>query len=589
MTSDEPHDVFISYAREDSAWVRRYLYEPLLQCRTAQARPPRIFFDVGEDGIRIGQNFMEAISGAIQKARKIVPVYSRIYFEKEMCLYELQLAHKRDVNGRQNILLPILNDPLAVSSVPFALSLINYWPVTDPDWFEKLCQSLELSVSDEDLSLTFLDQPGDVFANHTLPAVRVAVQSGGATIDYDEQITIRGEHGAVHGTTRATTTQGVATFIDLSIPDTHGGTRLIATSPTLGEVCSAPFAVVGRSHAEPVRPSPHAADPGRSLIPASGEVVFFAHGGAMAVIQPQRVLVYGVDGHATRSEPTPLYAPIRLMRRKDHQLVLADWQGNVYLLWDDGRSRVWRFGQSVNGLVVPADIDWCGERIYVSFWSGSIFQIDEDGNAELVLREDRGVQAAGVSGDRLLVCDFAGHLRVYRDGRLASTSAMELVVWLLKDTASGLMAVGDRKFYHLSSDGTRMCDFDLPLGRVAGVYEMSQLPIVIDTDGKGIRFDDNLVVSATFATQPGAYPVCADDAGTYCVFANLDRTHTLMLHNRIIFSHGEGSLSVSPDGRHFTIGDARAIRILTRSDFEAFLLENSGEFAAAPTTTADSV
>jgi hypothetical protein len=581
MISDEPHDVFISYAREDSEWVRGHLYEPLLRCRTAQSRPPRIFFDVGEDGIRIGQNFMEAISGAIQRARKIVPVYSRIYFEKEMCLYELQLAHKRDVNGRQNILLPILSDPHAVSSVPFALSLINYWPVTDPDWFEKLCQSLELSLSDEDLSLAFVDQPGDVFANHTLPAVRVAVRSGGVTVDYDEEITIRGEQGTVHGTTNSKTTQGVAAFLDLSIPDTHSQTRLIATSPTLGEVLSAPFAVVGRSVAEPGRQSAATGDAGRYLIPTTGEVIFFAHGGAMAVIQPHRVLVYDAKARAASGAPTPLHAPIRLMRRMAHQLVLADWQGNVYLLWDDGRTRMWRFGQSVNGLVVPADIDWCDGRIYVSFWSGSIFRLDEDGHAELVLREEQGVQAAGVSGDRLLVCDFAGHLRVYRDGRLGSSSTMEPVVWLLKDTTRGLMAVGDRKFYHLSSDGTLVADFDLPLSRVASVYEMSQLPIVIDTDGKGIRFDENLVVSATFATQPGAYPVCADDAGTYCVFANPDHSRTLMLNNRIIFSHAEGGLSVSPDGQNFAIGDDQAIRILTRSDFEEFLRQNSSDDVTA--------
>ena len=61
MAVETRFDIFISYAREDLEWVRGNLYEPLSRCRTGSGRRPRIFFDVGEEGIGIGMSFIDAI------------------------------------------------------------------------------------------------------------------------------------------------------------------------------------------------------------------------------------------------------------------------------------------------------------------------------------------------------------------------------------------------------------------------------------------------------------------------------------------------------------------------------------------------
>lgn len=573
----EPHDIFISYAREDSEWVRQNLYQPLRACRTVQGRPPRIFFDVGEDGIQIGQNFQKAIDKAIEKARRFIPVYSATYFQKEMCLYELELARMRDLAFQRELLLPILIDEAGVEKIPFVFKPVNFLSVnTDRQWFLKLCLAMGLQQSAEELTLTFLEQPGDVFANHTLPVVRVAVQCGGVTEPYNEDITIRAEPGTLLGSTTVSMREGIASFDDLSLADAVDETRLIARSATLGEAMSEPFGVYSRTTSMPTEAA-RPEEPGQVTIPAAGEAVFFATGRHLAIIQPQRLLAYSVEGRPILEQPLAIRTPLRLVRRRGGRLVVGDWHGNVHLICDDGRCREWRFGESAHGFVVPADIDIDEEYIYVSFWSGSVFRLADSGEAELVLKNPAGVQALGIYEDHVFTCDFAGNLHVYRNGRLVNSAMVEPVIWLLMGTPTGLVGVGDRNFYHISSGGRRVIDFAMPLQEVAAVDELSELPIVMDTDGKGIRFDSNLVISASIYTQPGAKPVSADNQGTYCVFRNPDATRTLLVGDRIVFSHARGCLAISPQGDRFAMGDESSTRILSREAMDDVILRAAKE------------
>lgn len=567
----EPHDVFISYAREDSDWVRQNLYAPLQKCRTAYGLPPRIFFDVGEDGIQIGEDFQAAIDLAIEKAHKFVPVYSATYFRKEMCLTELRLARSRDCGFQQGLLLPIVIDDTGADQIPFAYRTLNYLSVnTDREWFGKLAKALGLRHSSEVLALQFCDQPGDVFVNHTLPVVRVAFHADGATSDYDDEITISAERGRLLGTTTIRTCDGIASFADLSIADIVGETRLIARSSRVARVESDPFTVFSRadlSHTEPAIPG----QSGHVTISATGEAVFFETGRHVSVIQPRRLSVFSIDGKVILNESVALRPPVHLVRRSGGRLVLADLHGNVSLVCDDGRYREWRFGESVNGFVVPADVDIDHDDIYVSFWSGSVFRLRDSGEAEHVLKDDGGIQALAVYGNQLFTCDFSGNLRTYRNGRLVNTAIVEPVIRSLMGTPTCLVGVGDRRFYHISPDEKRVIDLEMPLSNVASVYELSERPIVIDVDGKGIRFDTNLVITATVYTQPGAEPVSADNEGKYCVFRNPDATRTLLVRDRIVFSHAQGCLAISPLGDLFAIGDESTIRLYSSSEFQELI------------------
>ncbi len=566
----EPHDVFVSYAREDSQWVRLNVYEPLRKCRTAQGRPPRIFFDVGEDGIQIGQDFQSVIDGAIEKMRKFVPIYSPVYFSKEMCRQELQLARSRDPNFQLQMLLPIMTDPKTEESVPFAFRRLNWLLISDPLWFKKLCQALDLRPTAEESSVTFVDRPRDVFANHTLPVLRVAV-SGGPP-GYEDAVTLRAERGQLLGTTTVKTNKdGVATFSDLSIADPVGETRLVARSAAFGEAASEPFSVISRAAVGGLPARADVAAPGaaasRVRLASAGETMFFEDGKHLAVVHPQRIALFAVDGRRIGDELPPLPGPIRLVRRRAGKLVLADWYGSVLVLDADGRTFRHDFASAKEGFCVPTDVDIRGDDVYVAFWNGGIFQIVPSGAIEPVLKDPDGVQVMGIFGDRLFTCDFSGNLRTYRNRRLTNTAAVEQTVWLLKDTPMGLVAVGDKKYYHLSPERDRVIDFDLPLAEVASVYELSDLPLVVDVHGKAIRFDADLVVNATVSTQPGAEPTSADHQGKFCVFANPDGTRTLLIHDRIEYSQVGGSLAVSPDGGLFAVGDDRTIELYPQAEF----------------------
>lgn len=563
---DAPHDVFISYAREDSEWVRTHLYEPLRRCRTADGRPPRVFFDVGEHGVQVGQDFLTAIESAIERVLKFVPVYSDRYFEKEMCFHELRLARTRDPLFDKQFLLPVLIDDHGAEKVPFSFRPLHYLRHGDSEWFGKLCQSLGLRPSQEELALAFLDQPEDAFANHTLPPIRISAQSNGSVVQYDEQITLRAERGQLLGTTTVKLQGGLATFAGLSIANWSGTTCLVASCPTLGETASRSFNVVSR----PIFASASANTCGggeSQVLNVSGEVVFFAGGRHLAVFRDDSVRTFSLDGRPLMPEPMAVHAPLRLVRRRNEDLVAADWEGNVYLVSTDGTCREWRFGQGAAGFIVPADVDLTEGQIHVAFWNGSIFRLDRTGAAEALAHDPAGVQAIGVHGDRIFTCDFAGNLRVYRNGRLVNTNAIEPVIWLLRETRNCLVAVGDRKFYHISPDGSRVIDFELPLAEVLAVYELSDQPVVMDVAGKAIRFNEELVVRSVHHAQAGAVPSSADDRGESVIFRHRDGTRTLSLGERVVFSHTGGCLAVNPQGDMFALGAEDSLRLYSRPAF----------------------
>jgi hypothetical protein len=141
--ADSRYDVFISYSRDDSEWVIKHIYGPLLRCLLPDGRRPRIFFDVGKEGIPLGYSFQDVIAKAIENSSKVVLVYSASYFKKPMCEWELTMCLTLYPLG-QGKLVGVLKDPDESGLVPLKVSHINYLTVAAPDWFTELCRALEL-------------------------------------------------------------------------------------------------------------------------------------------------------------------------------------------------------------------------------------------------------------------------------------------------------------------------------------------------------------------------------------------------------------------------------------------------------------
>ena len=105
---DYDYDVFISYAREDSAWVSEHVYGPFRDATLPGARKLSIFFD--SMTIRGGTAWQEAITLAIDASRFIVPVYSATYFTKPYCRFEIRRAHRKWVGAGEDsrCVLPVM-------------------------------------------------------------------------------------------------------------------------------------------------------------------------------------------------------------------------------------------------------------------------------------------------------------------------------------------------------------------------------------------------------------------------------------------------------------------------------------------------
>lgn len=561
------YDIFISYAREDLEWVRENLYLPLSRCRTRDGRRPRIFFDVGEEGIGIGVSFIDAICDAIERSAKVIPVYSVNYFRegKEGCLFELVKAHETDLLGKKLKLVPILKDLEAKEQVPFKVSHLNYWPATSPSWFGRLCHALDVAPSLERLSLAFLDQPEDVVVNHTLSPIRVMVQSApGSPVQAQEEVHIQAEDAGIQGSTTVLTDGGIAVFDDLSMGVAGVRTRLVASGEGLETTKSERFFVLAPK-----------ADPGSALtrdpaavLTARGEAVFFSSGSAVAVIGSDRITVWGLDGRPILRPPgLPLSARLRCVRRSGSLLAAADWKGTVHVLAADGSYQSWSLTALGGTPAIPGDIAIAGEVVYVGMWNGGLWKLGLGSEPSQELTHPAGIQALAVAQGRIFLADLDGRLCSYRDGVQVGGTDLESLLWFVKPFPGCLMVAGGRRIYHLPIDTLQPLAEDLRIEEVVAVFDDTELPLLIDARGRGIRIDEQLNIRAAFHTAAGAVPVSSDNRGEFGVFLNPDGSRTLLVPGgsgppRILFSHSRGTLAISPEGDRIALGDESGVRIL---------------------------
>ena len=563
-SSNSQYDVFISYAREDIKWVLKYLYEPLLQCRTIDGRHPKVFLDNGDTGIQIGDNYMVKIVNSIQNSLKLVPVYSQDYFRKEMCQYELSMAQILDPLGRRGIINPILIDKLAEQQIPLSFKLINYCSTDSEIWFDQLCISLELTKELKTIILSFVNPIENITVNHTLNPVLVQLQD---EVSEDIEVTLEMEQGELQGTLTIETVGGTATFSDLSVGTVSPQTQLVARArgaePTRSSVFSVKAPITSPIITEDsVTPSTDVS------IPSQGDAIFFADGKALIVIEQNGIRGYETNGNPfefSKSQPLTLVNRLRVIRRADSLMALADWVGNVYLLCSEGSKVVFSFCNATRGgFTVPGDIFILDNRIYVGFWNGRVIRLSLNERPVVELRHESGVQLLAVAGERIYVCGLDGKLYVYnKDRRLICPGiTLEPCIHALKAYPDCLIAIGEQQAYQIKLNDLRAIPEELPLSDAIAVLAESDNPVIIDSQGKGLYINSDLVFQKSFVTTVGAIPTSCDRQGRYCVFRNPDNSRTLMVDGRIRFSHLAGTLALALDENVCALGDNSHIRIL---------------------------
>jgi uncharacterized caspase-like protein len=151
LENDLEIDIFISYAHEDEEWVREHLLTPLERCTSTDGEPIKIFFDRSRKGIGAGDHWQDRLSEAIATSRIHMPVFSRVYFEKEACEWEMKQFGVNDIAGRR--LFPVLLEKAAEPQIPRGVRHIQYQSVDSPDWFERLADGLGVFSHEKELEL----------------------------------------------------------------------------------------------------------------------------------------------------------------------------------------------------------------------------------------------------------------------------------------------------------------------------------------------------------------------------------------------------------------------------------------------------
>jgi len=571
-------DIFLSYAREERAWVEQYLYQPMLAYHTADGRHPKIFFDVDE--IAPGENWLMALEKAIKNSRKAVLVYSRNYFEKKMTKWELTKLVERDPIGEEGIINPLLIDIKCADAVPSMVSHINYVTHDTPDWFSRLCKALTLTPTVEKLCLQFADDVGNVTVQHTLPEVRVLIATTkGRRIDGAE-IVVGCETDGLHGTLKIRAVDGIAVFKDLLFDKEQRLTRLTAWAEGCEPIVSTRFAVTAPVAIEPERVKtmvngPIVAKAGsqttmpKSTIPSQGNALFFAEDRAVAVFTTNTLGIYAWTGEC-RGEHA-FSGQIRLVRRGKGMMVVADWYGKIHILRADGSHCCWDFADPARGFTIVGDIAIAGDSVYVGFCNGNLYRLVLNDPATPISVHEPGIQALAVVDDRLFLGGFDGRCFVLRNGNYIMNYLLEPNLWMLKGYSTHVVALGQERLYRIpivSNEG--MIPEPLHIAGVASVWTDGPCPIAVDEKGKGICTNAKLA-QAAFQTVPEAMPVSADDSGNVCVFLNPDDSYSLLKHGRMVCTHRSGTLAVSPSADAFALGDDRGIRIVSAPEFEQSL------------------
>lgn len=153
MEGGEIYDVFISYSRGDSDFVKRDLYQPLSEFKKPDGSKLKIFFD--EKSIGIGELFTSKYMRAIVDSKLFVPVISEEYYKKNHCRNEMDLAVKRKIEKLMSLCIIALD----YKYVPEEFTNINFVDITKQKDF---MTTLKKEIVKDDIEL--IDDPDTIEA-----------------------------------------------------------------------------------------------------------------------------------------------------------------------------------------------------------------------------------------------------------------------------------------------------------------------------------------------------------------------------------------------------------------------------------------
>lgn len=553
------YDIFISYARENFNWVNDQLYMPLLNCYTKDMRRPDIFMDKEEIGV--GSSYIIKISNALQTAKIFIPVFSDFYFNKDMTIWELNTFFPRDPNGTKGLIAPILIQSEAEKSIPHYAKQLQFLDTKTLDWMDRLIRAIGFVRvnSTKTSKLVFVNQPSDVILNLTMPEIVVEIQTQDSHNSDSEVITVEAEKGDLHGSCSKSTENGRVHFSDLFFTTKTPKTSLIANCEGYVSAYSKPFSVIEQI-APPLITEKELGGKKIIAIPCKAEeIIFFDNGKSFISFEKENLTVYDITG--IKLSEIPYIGIIKIIKRQGALFAVAMWSGDIILIRDNGEFQSYSAGVPSLGFNIPGDLTFYKGKTYVGFCRGIIFSLSSSNSLEREFFHDGGVQKLAVSQENFFICDYSGKLNIYKEKTLQNSFRLEPLIHCLKVSGDNVFAIGEKNIYQIAAKSGELIVEPHPIPAITYVLGDVDLIVVMDKNGKGIRYNKNLNIRSRFHTLSSAIPVSADNKGMICIFRYPDNSKSLMIDSRIVYNHKNGILAISPQGKNIIMGDAGVIKI----------------------------
>ena len=110
------YDAFVSYHKDDRAWVRDELYKNI-EMRDSEVDAidrPRFRLCIHDRDFIPGEAIEENILKAIESSRKTIVILSKNFLKSAWCEFELQIARKECVEKGRNLIIAVMLEPLSV-------------------------------------------------------------------------------------------------------------------------------------------------------------------------------------------------------------------------------------------------------------------------------------------------------------------------------------------------------------------------------------------------------------------------------------------------------------------------------------------
>ncbi|MBN2202410.1 toll/interleukin-1 receptor domain-containing protein [bacterium] len=576
--SEFTYDIFISYAREDYAWVRDSLYTPLTQCLMPDGKRPKVFLDQSDMGVKPGENYLEALAKAIMNSHRVIIVYSRTFFSKSMTRWELTKALQADPTGKAGKINPILLEHEAKDQIPIIIDHIHYLDVQEQpdDWFPRLIHNIGLSVSRDIRLLEMTTQPSDTAINITLPPVSVALSDRGQAGFEEGIVELTADCEGLQGTLRQKTSGGTAVFPDISFRQPAGRVSLTAKAEGYQPATSAAFSVVETKKEEAAitggggRPQGvvvPAGDP-----PGESRVYFFESGKTFAVIDASAIRLYDRNGLALGR--SAIHSRPKIVRSVGDRMVLAEWSGRLLFIRESGEIREVPPKPNEPTYAIPGNVVLAGGQMLVGMWNGDLLRLDPaSGETALVFKHPAGILDFESDGHNVYIVDFQGGFTVYQGDRPDRQFPVEHSIAGMKCFRDHIVIIGEKKLYQFDVPNVIMTPWRSNLSNILHAMPLNDRIMALDDAGSGMFLDEQLLPRHKFHSTQGAVPFCAGSLGddAYATFIYPDGTFALLKNSQIVYTHAGGTISFDPRMTALALGSPEGIRISDGSRLQALL------------------